>query len=107
MSIFDSILGDMSSLDNVLGGIGAAATAKDKSSNAKSDQYYEESRLLSLMNRLDYGTQKQSANPAPGQYGVTKSQPVTSVDPAEEQSRWINRLNQYLNIVPAPQKGAK
>lgn len=101
MGIFDSIMGDMSSLSDFLGGAAGGASGKTQ------DTTSQENRLLRLRESLDYGQQRLTANPTPGQYGVTKSQAPVSVDPADEQSRWINRLNQYLNIVPTPTKGGK
>lgn len=94
MSIFDGLGNSLSSLSDALGSfINNSGSAKlANSANSEYTNMMRENRMFSLLNQNIHPLEP---NPRPGQYAVTPSKPVVTVDPEGLKQEWLRRLNNY------------
>lgn len=98
MSIFDSIINDVSSLGDSLGdldfsNVGRAALSAMNSNKQSSGD--SSAAAYNMLSRLETKTQQPYSV---GGMRASKSDPVASVDPKQLEAEWLRRLDRYTSI---------
>ncbi len=102
MSIFDSIMGDMSSFSDALLSVGANEVEK----STKPSKNTSETSSLYAANLLSRGQMSLPYRQG-DEFVASKSKPAEQTDPETINQQWLRRLNRYAEIATPTSSGAR